>query len=277
MKMDKTGFIGFGAMGSIMVEALVRAKAIPENRIVLTTRTPEKMQGFLARHPKVEAVDSIEAAAQRCRRVFICTGTREVKAVLEELVRYLSPDAHIVTITGVIEMRCLESIYHGAISRIMPTQIAEAGEAVTLAMHNAAVAPDDRAFIVNAFSKIGKVREITEDQMDLAADLAGCAPAFYAAIIKAVTGAAQKHGGMAPEAIRDITLDTLGGTVKLLQEKQLDCDTLIRRVATPGGITGEGVKIIERTVPSVFDEVFRTTLAKREKIRAEMRRQYGLP
>jgi pyrroline-5-carboxylate reductase len=81
---------------------------------------------------------------------------------------------------------------------------------------------------------------------------------------------------MAPDVIRDISLATLSGTVELLQEKHLDYDTLINRVATPGGITEEGVKIIDRTVPSVFDEVFRATLAKRAKIRAEMRRQYGL-
>ena len=31
MMKNKTGFIGFGAMGSIMVKALVRAKAIPQN------------------------------------------------------------------------------------------------------------------------------------------------------------------------------------------------------------------------------------------------------
>ena len=45
--MNKIGFIGFGAMGGIMVKALVAAKAIPEKNIVLHTRTPDKLRDFV--------------------------------------------------------------------------------------------------------------------------------------------------------------------------------------------------------------------------------------
>jgi pyrroline-5-carboxylate reductase len=274
--MNKTGFIGFGAMGGIMVEALARARAIPEDQIILTTRTPDKMKDFLVQHRKVEAVNSIKALAEKCGRIIVCTGTNEVKAVLEEIGRYASKDVHIITITGLIEMACLESIWYGSITRIMPTQLAAAGQGMTLVIHNAKVLPADRAFISEAFSKIGKVKEISEAQMDLAADLSSCAPAFYAAIIKAVTGAAQRHGGMPPEAIRDISLATMGGTVKLIAETGLSFDELINRVATPGGITEEGVKILERTLPPVFDEVLTATMSKRTALRARTREQYGI-
>jgi pyrroline-5-carboxylate reductase len=59
-------------------------------------------------------------------------------------------------------------------------------------------------------------------------------------------------------------------------DKDTGFEELIKRVATPGGITGEGVKILDRALPAVFDDVFQTTLAKREKLRAQMRRQYGI-
>jgi pyrroline-5-carboxylate reductase len=276
MKMNKTGFIGFGAMGSIMVEALVRAKAVPENRIVLNTRTPEKLKAFATAHSQIEVVGSVKELASRCSRVFICTGTREVKTVLEEVERFASSDVHVITITGAIEIKCLESVFSGAITRLMPTQVAEVGEGVTLVLHNAKVLPADRAFISKAYSKIGKVKEITESQMDLAADLSGCAPAFYAAIMNTLAQAALKHGGLAPHEIRDISLATLYGTAKLMQEKDASFTGLIGRVATPGGITEEGVKILDRALPAVFDEVFTATLTKRRKIRAQIRAQYGV-
>jgi pyrroline-5-carboxylate reductase len=274
--MIKTGFIGYGAMGSIMVEALVRAKAIPENEIILTTRTPEKMRSFTAWHRKVEVAGSIKELAEKSGRIFICTGTKEVKAVLEELVRYASKEAHIITITGVIEMKCLERIFSGKISRIMPTQIAEVGEGVTLVLHNAKVLPADRAFIHQAFGKIGKVKQITESRMDLAADLSGCAPAFYAAIMRNLAEIARTHGDLTGEEIKEISLATLYGTAKLLLEKDIDYTGFISRVATKGGITEDGVKILDRALPLVFDEVLSATLAKREKIRLQMREQYGV-
>jgi pyrroline-5-carboxylate reductase len=276
MKMNKTGFIGFGAMGSIMVEALLGAKALAENEIVLNTRTPDKLKAFTAAHPQIEVAQSVRDLAAKCHRVFICTGTKEVKAVLEEVVRYASSDIHIITITGVIEMKCLESIFSGSFTRIMPTQIAEVGEGVTLVLHNAKVNSAGQAFIAKAFGKIGRVKEISERQMDLAADLSGCAPAFYAAIMNNLAQVALKRGGLSAEAIKEISLATLYGTAKLMLEKHIDYQDFIDRVATPGGITEEGVKILDRTLPSVFNEVLTATLGKREKIRERMRAQYGV-
>jgi pyrroline-5-carboxylate reductase len=274
--MNKTGFIGFGAMGSIMVEALVRTKAIPENEIVLNTRTPEKLKAFAAAHPQIEVAKSVRELIESCSRIFICTGTKEVKAVLKEVVRYAAAEVHVITITGAIELKCLENVFSGAITRIMPTQIAEVGEGVTLVLHNAKVSPENRAYIVKAFGKIGKVIEITESQMDLAADLSGCAPAFYAAIMQNLVTVAQKHGGLTPEQVKEISLATLYGTAKLMLEKGIDFTTFIQRVATPGGITEEGVKILDRTLPAVFEEVLTTTMTKRVNIRAQMRAHYGV-
>ena len=274
--MNKIGFIGFGAMGGIMVEAMVKNRAIQAGKIVLHTRTPAKMKSFLERYPAAETAENIKDLAGKCSRVFICTGTKEVKAVLEELAGYLPENAHIITITGIIEMKCLESVFGGAITRIMPTQIAEVGEGVTLILHNNKVAPGEREFIQKAFAKIGQVKEIRESQMDVAADLASCAPAFYAAIIKHVVTAAEKHGGMAANDIREISVATAYGTLKLLLDKNISFEELIKRVATPGGITEEGVKILGRALPDVFGEVLTTTLAKREKLRKQMREQYGI-
>jgi pyrroline-5-carboxylate reductase len=274
--MGKIGFIGFGAMGSIIVKALVGIKAIPEKQIILTTRTPEKLKSFAAQHKKIEVAASIRELAEKSERVFICTGSKEVKPVLEEVVSYLPANAHIITITGMIEIKCIESIFKGRISKIMPTQIAEVGKGVTLVCHNANALPEDREFIKSAFSKVGKVKEIKESQMDLASDLSACAPAFYAATLRSLTDVAQRHGDLSADEIREISLATVYGTAKLLLERDISFTGLIGRVATPGGISEEGVKILDRAMPAVFDEVLSTTLAKRVKIRAQMREQYGV-
>jgi pyrroline-5-carboxylate reductase len=272
--MDKIGFIGFGAMGSIMVEALVDSGAIAANNIVLTTRTPAKLKDFAARHPEAEVVGSAAELAKKCEHIFICTSTSEVKGVLTDIAR-VNPVAHVITITGVIELACVESVFPGRVSKIMPTQIAEVGEGVTLVGHNAKATPADRAFIYEAFSKIGVVKEITEEQLDLAADLSGCAPAFYAAMLRNIVEVAKRHGDLSEKDIKDISLATLYGTAKLLLEKDVDFTGFIARVATPGGITEEGVKILDKALPSVFDEMLTVTLEKRNKVKTRMREQYS--
>ena len=109
--MGKIGFIGYGAMGSIMLKALLDAKAIPQTKVMLTNRTLAKLDDFSKKYPKVEIAKSVPELAAKSERVFICTSTGAVKQVLEELVRYLPENAHAITITGVIEMKCIESIF----------------------------------------------------------------------------------------------------------------------------------------------------------------------
>jgi pyrroline-5-carboxylate reductase len=274
--MGKNGFIGYGAMGSIMLKALLDNKAIVQQDVIVITRTPAKLVDFRKKYPKVEIAANLPELAAKCSRVFICTGTKEVKPVLAELVKYLPEGAHIITITGAIEMDCLESLFPGKVTKIIPTQIAEVGAGVTLVCHNNKVLPSDRAFITSAFGKIGKVKEIEEKQFDLAIDLTSCSPAFYAAILRGFSKAAALHGNLTPDELKELIIATCYGTARLLTEKGVSFDDLVTRVATRGGISEEGVKIIDSALPGIFDEILRVTLGKREKIKHQIREQYGL-
>jgi pyrroline-5-carboxylate reductase len=272
----KIGFVGFGHMGSTMLRALLINQAIPQDKVIIFTRTQEKIKGFITDYPEVEVAGSLTGLGQKSGRVFICTGTREVKPVLTELAGYLPGDSHVISITGTIEMICLESIFGGRISKIMPTMISEVGEGVTLVCHNSRVTPEDKEFIHSAFGKIGRVKEIREDQVDLAADLTSCAPAFFAAIIHHFTDAAGKHGDFNENEIKNLILPTCYGTAKLLLNCTMDYEGLISRVATKGGISEEGVKILDRRLPEAFNELLTVTLEKRLKTKKLMREQYGL-
>lgn len=274
--MGKIGFVGFGNMGSTMIRALLRAGAISENNVMIFTRTKEKLKSFMEDYPNAEIAKSLSDLCSKCERVFICTGTKEVKSVLIELINYLSDNAHIITIAGTLEMRCLESIFKGRITKIMPTMISEVQEGVTLVYHNQKALIEDKKFIKKAFKKIGVIKEIREEQFDLAADLTSCSPAFYAAILNNLIETAKKHGDFKADELNDLILPTFYGTAKLLFETKTDFDELISKVATKGGISEEGVKILDRDLPKIFDELFNVTLTKRKNTKKQMREQYGL-
>lgn len=193
--MQKIGFIGFGSMGSVMIKALLDAGVIREEEVIVTTRTREKLNEFMKRYPRVEIASSVTKLAAKCERVFICTGTYDVKGVLVELAHCLPPDAHVITITGNIEIKAVESIFAGKVTKIMPTQLCEIREGVTLVCHNSRVLPQDKEFIDLAFRALGKVKDIEESQFDLGADLSSCAPAFFASILRNLADVAKRHGG----------------------------------------------------------------------------------
>jgi pyrroline-5-carboxylate reductase len=55
--------------------------------------------------------------------------------------------------------------------------------------------------------------------------------------------------------------------------KEMSFQELVDRVATRGGITEEGVKIIRQQAPMVFDKVLEVTLAKHEYLKGLIREQ----
>jgi pyrroline-5-carboxylate reductase len=212
--MNKIGFIGFGNMGGTMLRALLRTGAIPEDRVIVFTRTLQKLKEFAASHREVEIAKSLPDLGLKCKRVFICTGTTEVNLVLRELAGCLCGDAHVITITGTIEMKCIEKVFNGRVTKILPTMISEVGEGVTLVLHNDKVLPEDKEFIRSAFEAIGKVMEFKENQLDLAADLTSCAPGFYACILRNMLEAGMLHSDLSPEEVKELVIATAYGTAK---------------------------------------------------------------
>ena len=67
---------------------------------------------------------------------------------------------------------------------------------------------------------------------------------------------------------------TFAGTARILDDEKTGFDTLVARVATKGGITKEGVRVLEARLPAVFDEVLHAT---KEKRRVVARRLAGKP
>jgi pyrroline-5-carboxylate reductase len=273
--MGKIGFIGYGAMGSIMMQALLDAKAISPDNVIVTNRTLEKLNAFHAGYPEVEIARSISELATKSERIFICTSTGVVKSVLSEMIQHLPENVHVITTTGNIEIKSIEGIFNGKITKVMPTQIAAVGEGVTLVCHNKKVTPEDREFIREAFCKIGRVKETGEAQFDLGTELTSCAPAFFAAICCNFSAVAAHHGDFTSEERDEMIVLTLYGTAKLLKERDISFDQLITKVATKGGISEEGVKILDRELPGVFEELFRVTMGRRQKIKQQITKQFS--
>ncbi len=135
--------------------------------------------------------------------------------------------------------------------------------------------PQDKEFIKLAFEAIGKVKEIKETQFDLGADLCSCAPAFFASILNNLAGTARQHGSFTDAELKEMIVRTCYGTAKLIMERNIPLTDLISRVATKGGITEEGVKILDARLPTVYGDILKTTLTKRQAVQKWTREQFN--
>lgn len=71
---------------------------------------------------------------------------------------------------------------------------------------------------------------------------------------------------------RAMLVETMLGTAMLLQKDQLDFDQLIDQVATKGGITEEGLRVLDKTLPAGFDELFAMTASKHALLKEQVKK-----
>ena len=268
--MSKIGFIGYGSMGSMIIEGFLSSKVVKPHEIIISNRTKSKLDDIKKEYPEIEITDNNTYLAGKCHKIFIFVGTSAVKEVIKEMKDELSEDSHITYIAAALTIDNVESAFPGKITKIIPSLTSRVNEGVSLICHNEKVSETEADFVNSLFSLISDVKIVEEENFEAGSDLTSCAPAFIAEIFMKFAEAGTKNSNFTPAETQDMVIKTLYGTAKLLHEGNMGFDEVISRVATKGGITEEGIKILEKKLPDTFEELLKTTLAKNKKIKEEL-------
>jgi len=262
--MTRYGFIGTGSMGSMLIRKFIGTGRIAPRDITASSKTGISSRA-LAEKTGIAAAPSNTAVAREAGVLFLCVKPVEVNGVLDEVWGVLPPGALVVSIAGGITLADLahRAGLHARVARVIPAVTAEQEAGVSLVAFGRGVTPEDRTLVLSLFNAVGTAVETEEKNLDLYADLTSCAPAFIAAMMREYAAAAVRTGGVEPAVAEFLVQKTLAGTARLLEDNGTGFDEVIRRVATQGGITEEGVKVLDARLPAVFDEVLRATERKR--------------
>lgn len=272
--MAKIGFIGYGSMGNMIIKSFLSSKALKPDKMIISTRTKSKLNDIKKEYPEIEITDDNVYLAGKCNKIFLFVSTPSVKEVIEEIKSELSQDSHIIYIAAALTIENVESIFRGKITKVIPSLTSEVKEGVSLVHNNEKVAKQDAEFVNSLFNSISDVKIIQEEDFEVGSDLTSCAPAFIAEIFMKFAEVSVKNSNFTNEEAEDMIIRTLYGTAKLLYEKNMSFKEVISRVATKGGITEEGIKILEKELPATFDELFKATLDKHKKIKEKLDEQY---
>lgn len=112
---------------------------------------------------------------------------------------------------------------------------------------------------------MGDVIELPEEEIGMGSELVSCMPGFISAIFDVISNSAKKHTAISEQQIIQMLLRTMVATGDLMLEKNLSFKDVVTRVATKGGITEEGTKVVYKMFPKVTDELFNKTLDKRSQ------------
>ena len=128
--------------------------------------------------------------------------------------------------------------------RAMPNQALRAGEGVTALCMGPGATKEDLGIARKIFAAGGYVLEIEEEQMDVVTALSGSGPAFMAKWVEELADAAVRAGLM-PKAAVELAARTMLGTGALLVREGIKPGELCAAVASPGGTTEAGLKVLQ--------------------------------
>ena len=117
---------------------------------------------------------------------------------------------------------------------------------------------------------IGEVLACKEDALDAVTGLSGSGPAYVFYFIESMIAAGTSLN-LSPEDARVLTLQTLKGAVKLLEEGKDSPEELRQKVTSPGGTTEAALNILSRRK---VKETFIEAIAAAAKRSGELSSQF---
>lgn len=255
----KIGIIGYGSMGKMLLWKFSENAGIARNDLLVANRTREK----LSEAEGIATICDNSELAGTADIVFVCVRPADMKTVLSEISASLKADAFLVTLNGSITFDMIGKIVRCRTAKVIPSLTAEIGRSQTIVCYNDLVTDEDKAILPGLLSSIGQVIELPENEVGMGSELVSCMPGFIASIFDVICTSAESHTSIPREQIVRMVLNTMSATGDLMLEKNLSFEDTVTRVATKGGITEEGTKVIYDMFPAAADEMFSKTLEKR--------------
>ncbi len=232
-------------MGEALLSRLVSQKIYQPTEIIVGEKSPER-RSYLAHQYGVSVTDDNLVVTQ-ASVLLLAIKPQVFTAVAAELASVLAKSVPLIIsiLAGVSLSQLEEAFPQLPVIRAMPNTPATVGAGMTAISLGAQAGDRDKQTAQQLFSAVGEVVEVPETLMDAVTGLSGSGPAYVALFVEALS-----DGGVAaglPRAIAtQLALQTVRGTVQLLQETQMHPAELKDRVTSPGGTTIAGVTELER-------------------------------
>ncbi|WP_251554777.1 late competence protein ComER [Neobacillus muris] len=258
----KIGIIGTGNMGRILVEALLDGKAVSPSSMIITNRTIAKAMELKNIYPKLRVgANSAEVAAQS-DLLIICVKPLDVFKIIDVVHPFLSENKCLVSITSPISTNQIENKVSCSVARIIPSITNRALAGVSLISYGDHCQENWKMAIDQLMKKISVPVLIDENITRVSSDIVSCGPAFFSYLLQAFIKAAVKETEIDEKTATVLTSEMIVGLGELLKQKHYTLPSLQAKVSVKGGITGEGIKVLENELGEMFEHLFQATHSK---------------
>jgi pyrroline-5-carboxylate reductase len=232
---SKVAVIGAGVMGEALIAALI-SYGVKPHHITISEKREDRAQELISKYSIRTAL--LNANVSDADALLLVVKPQDMATVLEEIKGSINPKAVVITFAA---GKTISFISDGLgtnnpVIRVMPNTPTLVGKGMAAASMGAGVSDAQRDFVLGFLAATGTVIEVAEDLQDAVTATSGSGPAYFFAFVEAmVTGA--KELGLSEKDATTLTVQTIVGAAKLLEESGKSATTLRENVTSPNGTT----------------------------------------
>ncbi|MGY4690377.1 late competence protein ComER [Salibacterium sp. K-3] len=268
--MDNVGLIGTGNMGGMLAEVMLQQNSLSPEHMYIYNRTKERNKDFQAAFPLVNTAGSMKELLACTDTIFICVRPKQYEPLLDELKKHLTMEHIVATITSPVLLEDLESLPARRVVRTVPTIVNKTGTGPLLLTFGSQWAEKEKMVFRQWLGTFSEPVPISDRTLRVSSDIISCGPAFISYLLERFIDAAAEETEIEHGEAEILAEKMMMAYGRLLSEKHYSLGELRRKVNVPGGVTGEGLKVLSRFSEGMFEEVIERTHHKYEEDKKEM-------
>lgn len=239
----KLGVIGFGNMGSAIVDGLLYKNIMKNQDIYAYSRNQEKLkENCLKRH--INLCTNILDLIKSVDVIIISTPSIIFKNVINKI-KDFAKNKIIISVCSGANLEIAQSIFKEIhFIQTIPSTPIRHGEGILICDQKHSLNKEELVIVESLFQNISLVKFVNSELLDIASTLSGCGPAFIAMLIEALGDAGCKYG-LDRKTSYELVSKMLIGTGTSYLKSQKHPAELKDEVTSPGGTTILGVTKLE--------------------------------
>lgn len=243
---NSVGFIGSGNIASAIIAGAVKSGYImPENIYIydVDIAKSEKLSIY-----GVNICKTSKQLIENCQFIFLTVKPQIYDVVLNEIKPFVTPEKCFVDVGAGVTMKFVKDTlgFDCKVIRVMPNTPLMYSMGATALVKESPVTDDEFEFIKGFFDANGITCVVNEELIDTITGVSGSSPAFVFRFAREMIRAGVDNS-MSEKDAKRMVLQTILGSVKMMQQSELSLDELIRMVASPNGTTEAGLKSMDKT------------------------------
>lgn len=238
--------IGAGVMAEVIAAGLVRGRLLPPEQIIVSHYRLERLEEFSGVVP-VSTTLSNREAYERADLAVLCIRPQGMGALLSELREVVSRDKLLMSIAAGLPISFYESRVGEAVPviRVMPTFFGQIKAGTTGISLSRTATADHLAMASRLFGSISEnVIVLPDAEMDAFTTFGSTTAATVYMLLDALITAGSLVG-LRHHASHTRAIEQVIAAARNVQATDKPPARLLEELCTPGGVTVEGVKVLE--------------------------------